>query len=53
MPFPDYFITTIRNTFKEDGEKFLAVLPALIEDASQRWGLSDCVMHQDKMLPWG
>ena len=41
MQLPDSFITTIQKAFKEDGEKFLAVLSALIEDASQRWGLTD------------
>ncbi len=41
MQLPDPFITTIQNVFKEDGRKFLAVLPVLIEDASQRWGLKD------------
>ena len=28
-------------SFKEDGEKFLAVLPFLIQETSQRWGLTD------------
>lgn len=41
MQLPDSFITTIQKAFKEDGEKFLAVLPALIEEASKRWGLTD------------
>jgi streptomycin 6-kinase len=41
MQLPDAFITTIRNVFKEDGEKFLAVLPDLITETSQRWGLTD------------
>ena len=41
MQLPDSFITTIQKAFKEDGEKFLAVLPALIEEASTRWGLTD------------
>jgi streptomycin 6-kinase len=41
MQLPDSFITTIRNVFKEDGEKFLAVLPSLIEEVSQSWGLAD------------
>ena len=41
MQLPDLFITTIQKAFKEDGEKFLAVLPALIEEASKRWGLTD------------
>ncbi len=41
MQLPDSFITTIQNTYKEDGEKFLAVLPFLIQETSQRWGLTD------------
>ncbi len=41
MQLPDSFITTIRNVFKEDGENFLAVLPSLIEEVSQSWGLAD------------
>ncbi|MEK6752095.1 MAG: aminoglycoside phosphotransferase family protein [Chloroflexota bacterium] len=41
MQLPASFINTIRITFKEDGEKFLAVLPALIDEFSQRWGLTD------------
>lgn len=41
MQLPSSFITTIKNVFKEDGEKFLAVLPSLIEETSQRWGLTD------------
>jgi streptomycin 6-kinase len=41
MQLPEEFISTIRNIHKEDGEKFLAVLPSLIDEVSQRWGLSD------------
>src|SRR5690349_15132466 len=41
MQLPEEFKSTIRNIHKEDGEKFLAVLPSLIDKASQRWGLSD------------
>ena len=41
MKLPDSFISTIQNVFKEDGEKFLAVLPFLIQETSQRWGLTD------------
>ena len=41
MQLPDSFITTIQKAFKEDGERFLAVLPALIDEASDRWGLTD------------
>lgn len=40
MQLPDSFITTIHNVFKEDGGKFLAGLPSLIEEVSQRWGLT-------------
>jgi streptomycin 6-kinase len=35
------FVSTIKNTFGEDGEQFLANLPALIDEASARWGLTD------------
>ena len=35
---PAEFISTITNTFGEDGESLIANLPSLIEDASQRWG---------------
>ncbi len=41
MQLPASFIDTIRKAFKEDGEKFLAVLPALIDEFSERWGLVD------------
>lgn len=41
MQLPDSFITTIKKAFKEDGEKFLAVLPSLIDEFSERWGLTD------------
>ena len=41
MQLPDSFIRTIRTAFEKDGETFLAALPSLIEEASQRWELSD------------
>jgi streptomycin 6-kinase len=41
MQLPESFISTIKNVFKKDGEDFLAVLPSLIDEACQRWGLSD------------
>jgi len=41
MNLPDSFISTIKNVFKKDGKKFLAVLPSLIDETSQRWGLTD------------
>jgi streptomycin 6-kinase len=40
MQLPASFITTIKNVYKKDGEKFLAVLPALIDEVSQRWDLT-------------
>ena len=41
MKLPPEIISTITNTFGEDGERFLADLPALIAEASTRWGLTD------------
>ena len=41
MNLPSEFISTITNTFGADGESLIANLPALIETASQRWGLTD------------
>jgi len=41
MQFPDPFTSNIRHAFGEAGEKFLANLPALIEETSQRWQLTD------------
>jgi streptomycin 6-kinase len=41
MQLPEEFKSTIRKIHKEDGEKFLAVLPSLIDEVSQRWGLTD------------
>jgi len=41
MDFPELFLTNIRNSFHQDGEAYLAVLPDLIEEARQRWVLSD------------
>jgi streptomycin 6-kinase len=40
MKLPEVFVNNIRNAFEEDGQKFLADLPGLVEDASKRWGLS-------------
>ncbi len=41
MDLPELFLTNIRNSFHQDGEAYLAVLPDLIEEARQRWNLSD------------
>ena len=38
---PPEFISTITNTFGKDGEALITNLPALVEEASQRWGLTD------------
>jgi streptomycin 6-kinase len=41
MNLPPEFISTVTNTFGEDGERFIAGLPASVEEASARWGLSN------------
>ena len=41
MNLPADFISTITNTFGADGEALIANLPALIEEASARWGLTN------------
>jgi streptomycin 6-kinase len=41
MSLPPEFISIIKNTYGEDGEQLIANLPALIEEASQRWGLTN------------
>ena len=41
MQLPETFISTIKNVYKKDGENFLAVLPALIDEVSARWGLTE------------
>jgi streptomycin 6-kinase len=38
---PPEFIQTIRNTFGEDGKRWLESFPDLLEEASRRWGLTD------------
>ena len=40
MELPSSFTETIRNTFGQDGERFLAALPGMISEASARWGLT-------------
>jgi streptomycin 6-kinase len=40
MELPAAFIQNIRSTFEGRGEKFLADLPALVDEASASWGLS-------------
>lgn len=41
MRLPPSFILTILNTFGERGRLFLKALPGLIDEAAQRWQLSD------------
>lgn len=41
MNLPSSFITTILNTFGDEGRRWLAKLPALIDEASRCWGLTD------------
>ena len=41
MELPIEFLTTIRNGWGQDGEKFLAALPESISEASARWNLTD------------
>lgn len=41
MNLPAEFISTITNTFGEDGEFLLNNLPSLIEETSARWSLTD------------
>jgi streptomycin 6-kinase len=41
MDLPPEFISTIQNTFREDGHAFLKSLPDLIAEASARWGLTN------------
>jgi streptomycin 6-kinase len=38
---PPEFISTIQNTFREEGHAFLKALPDMIAEASARWGLTD------------
>lgn len=41
MNLPSAFISTIQNTFQEDGYAFLKALPGMIAEASRRWDLSE------------
>jgi streptomycin 6-kinase len=41
MELPVAFLSTIRNTFGQDGERFLATLPESISEACARWNLTN------------
>ena len=38
---PPEFIHTIKNTFGEDGKRWLASFPELLAEVSRRWDLTD------------
>lgn len=41
MNLPQSFIANIEHAFGGEGKSFLADLPSLIEDAAQKWGLTE------------
>jgi streptomycin 6-kinase len=41
LDLPHKFVETIQNTFGEKGKRWLQVFPALLDEASRRWGLTD------------
>ena len=41
MNLPSEFVANIEGVFGKAGKRFLAHLPALIEEASQKWSLTD------------
>jgi hypothetical protein len=41
LNLPPEFISTITNTFGEDGVEFIANLPELVDEASTRWELTN------------
>ena len=41
IDLPSEFIQTIQNTFREDGKRWLESFPALLDEASRRWDLTD------------
>jgi streptomycin 6-kinase len=41
LKLPANFINIIENTFGEDGRQLITNLPVLLEEASQRWDLTD------------
>lgn len=41
MNLPLEFVRNIEGVFGENGKQFLATLPALIDEASQKWGLTN------------
>ena len=41
MNLPPEFVSNIQNTIREDGYAFLEALPASIEEASAKWGLTN------------
>jgi streptomycin 6-kinase len=41
LELPYEFIRTIQNTYDEDGKRWLESLPALLDEATRRWDLTD------------
>jgi streptomycin 6-kinase len=41
LDLPPEFIRTIQNTFGEDGKRWLDSFPALLTEATRRWGLTE------------
>jgi len=41
LDLPPEFIRTVQNAFQGEGRHWLETLPALLEEAASRWGLSD------------
>jgi streptomycin 6-kinase len=41
LKLPPEFISTVTKTFGEDGEQFIADIPAMVDDASTRWELTE------------
>jgi streptomycin 6-kinase len=47
LNFPSEFVSNIEGVFGEAGRQFLADIPALMDEASARWGLTDLQPSSD------
>jgi hypothetical protein len=47
---PAEFVSTIQNTFREEGDAFLKALPFSISEASAKWGLTN--VHPSPVLSY-
>ena len=41
LDLPPKFVETIQNTFGAEGKSWLDAFPSLLDEACQRWGLTD------------